>query len=175
MPTEAVTPDSLSGDVILISSITLLTAIIAKVVAANLISSLKKELERLEAIRGRVRRALGAAQQRRSSLVGIQTFYQRRKTEMMAERGLSVDALELYETKDEELGSLEERRKEALAELEFAAREARDATDENAIALYEKRRDLATQRLEQVEQELEDRLNDPVVEPEAEPELGDER
>ena len=165
--------ESVLNELILISAVAVLGAVIARVVTTNLATGLRSELERLELIKRRAGLLLTNVLQQKGALQGVQAFYQRRKTEIMEERGLARDAIELYEGKEEVLAGLEERRQEILAELEFTARAARDATDEETISISEERRVLATKRLEKLELELEAALNEPVIEPGSEPEESD--
>jgi hypothetical protein len=156
--------DSVLNDLILVSAVAVLGAVIARVVTSNMASSLKTEVERLNLIKGRVALLLTNVLQQKGSLQGVQAFYQRRKTEIMKERGLATYTIELYKIKEEELARLEETRQEVLAELEYAARAAREATDAGTGAIIEERKALATKRLEKVEEELETKLAEPVVE-----------
>ena len=99
-PSELTDAANMLNDLMFVSSVLLLVAVIAKVVVANVILRQRAEVERLFKMRQQVCSDAKLSQQRTQSTVGIRVFYERRKTDVMAEARQALRVTVLYEERE---------------------------------------------------------------------------
>ena len=157
-PSELTDAANMLNDLIYVSSVLLLVAVIAKVLVANVILRQRAEVERLFKMRQQVCSDAKLSQQRTQSTVGIRVFYERRKTDVMAEARQALRVTVLYEEREAAIEILDSQKQYAMEQVEFAHRSRRDAGDENTHSVAERRLALDGERLADVEKELEELL-----------------
>lgn len=152
--------------VAILDTILIVAVVLLRVSCSYLVTELRAELQRLAAAKEVKLKELDAVLSQRLSLESVLRHCQERRLENLKEKEALSGIARLYLAKEVRLSSLAERRSKLMAELEYSARQEREATDRTQRAVHEKRRLDAETRLEELDDEIRQAEERPVEEPE---------